>query len=291
MAMESDTTRLIETGESSSHRPRVSRETRRLLMTALIAVLTLWILARIRFPDRPVAPNPVQPLLSQLTSPPRFSDLASTIEDLRGRLAPSLVALPQIGTDAAGPAARPPHRVPALRIRDDLAVAILEPRLHGGEGDPLGVIAKDRASGLALIRVESTTRAAVPALWSPLRLDEPRYVMVSSPSLDDVSLRPAFIGSLTPVETPRWMGPVWALPRDADVEPGAFLFTDDAQLVGVVAQYEGGLAIVPGIMLLTATESLLEQPQKIPVDFRFDVQALTPRLSIASGAQTGIVVA
>ncbi len=52
-----------------ARRPRVSRETRLLLTTALLSVVALWILARIRFPDQP-AGTPVQPLLTQLASGP-----------------------------------------------------------------------------------------------------------------------------------------------------------------------------------------------------------------------------
>jgi hypothetical protein len=55
--------------EGGSHyRPRVSRETRLLLAAGVMAVAALWLLARIRFPERPVSPNPVPSVLSQLTS-------------------------------------------------------------------------------------------------------------------------------------------------------------------------------------------------------------------------------
>ena len=66
---------------SNTLRSRVSRETRQLLIAALIALLALWVLARIRFPGQPVNPNPIPSLLSQLSSVPRFANLA-------GRIAP-----------------------------------------------------------------------------------------------------------------------------------------------------------------------------------------------------------
>lgn len=289
MAMKSETTRFV-TGETSAYRPRVSRETRRLLMTALLAVLTLWILARIRFPDRPANPNAVATLLSQLAGFSRFSDLASAIEDLRARLAPTLVTVVPDVADITERAEQTEQRVAALRMRDDVAIAILEPGASHGQHNPLRVIAEDRASGLALLRVGNSTNAVLPVLWSPERLDKPQYVVVSSPSPGNMSLRPAFIGSLTPVETPGWMGPVWALPRDADVAPGAFLFTDNAELMGAVARYEDGLAVVPGRMLWAAAEDLLRQPHKLHVDLGIDVETLTPRLSLASGADTGVVI-
>src|SRR5258706_9846378 len=207
MAMKSETTR-FETGESSAYRPRVSRETRRLLMTAFIAVLTLWILARIRFPDRPVTSNAVPALLSQLAGFSRFSDLASAIEDLQARVAPTLVTVVPAVADVPERAEQTTDRMAALRIRDDVAMAILEPGASRSERNLPDVIAEDRASGLAVLRVESSTNAVLPVLWSPERLDKPQYVVVSSPSPGNMSLRPAFIGSLTPVDTPGWTEPV-----------------------------------------------------------------------------------
>ena len=53
---------------SNTLRSRVSRETRQLLIAALVALLALWVLARIRFPGQPVSPNPIPSLLSQLSS-------------------------------------------------------------------------------------------------------------------------------------------------------------------------------------------------------------------------------
>src|SRR5262245_14661987 len=121
MVLLPDNTTVLEGTEPASHRPRVSRETRRLLMTALLAVLTLWTLARLRFPDRPPIANPVPPILGQLTEPPSFADLASRVAEIRGSLSDSLVALTFARDDAGGAApAAPP--VPGLRIRDDLAV-------------------------------------------------------------------------------------------------------------------------------------------------------------------------
>jgi S1-C subfamily serine protease len=69
-----------------AHRPRVSRETRLLLTTALVAVTTLWGLARVRFPDRPPAPDPVTPILSQLASRPALDELAGKIAGVQSRL-------------------------------------------------------------------------------------------------------------------------------------------------------------------------------------------------------------
>ena len=105
------------------YRPRVSRETRLLLTTALIAIAALWVLARVRFPDRPSPQNPVQPLLTQLTPRPTFADLASEIAVLRPRLESLLVNVPA--------------RLSGLRVRDDVAAVWLDPRQERrtGSGD------------------------------------------------------------------------------------------------------------------------------------------------------------
>ena len=78
----------------------LARDTR-LLTTALVAVLTLWVLARMRFPDRPPTPNPVPPILEQLTAPPTFSDLADRVADARTRLVASLLSVAVVDDAAA----------------------------------------------------------------------------------------------------------------------------------------------------------------------------------------------
>jgi S1-C subfamily serine protease len=284
------TTPFVVRGDTSPYRPRISRETRRLLLTAFLAVLTLWILARIRFPEQAVNPNPVQPLLTQLARPQPFSDLAATVDAVRARLAPSLVAVVPVADDTSDAAPLESDRIPALRIDQDLAVAILDPLLHAAGRDPLGLVALDEASGLAIIRVDGAIPAAMPPLWQPQRLEEPRYVIVSSPSPNGLWLRPVFIGGLSALQTSRWRGPVWPIPAGTELSAGAVVFTEDAELVGMVAPYGGGVAIVPARELLTAVEAIRAQPPAIPADAGIEVQALTSALAIASGAEAGVVV-
>src|SRR4030095_15167554 len=107
-------TDVIESAESASYRPRLPRETRRLLLTALVAVLTLWVLGRVRFPERPAAAHPVPPILDQLTGPPTFAELAARVGELRARLSDSLVTLVFVRDDAhanygGGPAEAGPY--------------------------------------------------------------------------------------------------------------------------------------------------------------------------------------
>ena len=78
---------------TSPYRPRGSRETRLLLAAGVMAVAALWLLARFRFPERPVTPNPVPAVVSQLANGPKFDDLAGDIVQLQARLQPSLAGL------------------------------------------------------------------------------------------------------------------------------------------------------------------------------------------------------
>src|SRR5262245_8500898 len=286
----SHNTDVIERAESGSYRPRLSRETRRLLLTALVSMLTLWVLARVRFPERPAVPNPVPPILDQLTGRPTFAELAARVGELRGQLADSLVSLAFVREDAYAGAGGSVQRAVALRIRDDLAVTVVAPVTRRA-GAPRGVVAEDRGSGLMLVETAVKTRPQLPIFWSPRDLQQPRYLLASSASPEDFSLQPTFIGSLAPIETPQWAGPVWALPTDAAVSPGALLFTEQGELVGVVVQSDAGSVIVPARVLLASAERLLEAPPKAPAALGVDVETLTPRLAAATGAKAGVVVA
>ena len=256
-----------------------------------MAVLTLWVLARVRFPERPAAPNPVPPILDQLTGPPTFAELAARVGELRGRLSDSLVTLVSVRNDTRASEGGSVQRSVGLRIRDDLAVTVLAPTTRRAGAAPPGVVAEDRASGLMLVETAMKTRPQLPIFWSPRDLQQPRYLLASSAAPEDISLQPTFIGSLAPIETPQWAGSVWALPMDAAVSPGALLFTEQGELVGVVVQSDAGPAIVPARVLLAAAERLLDSPPKAAAELGVDVETLTARLAAATGAQAGVVVA
>src|SRR5688572_8440460 len=102
---------------------RLSRETRHLLIAAFAALLALWILARLRFPERTSIVNPIPPLLTQLSVRPGFSELEAELARLHARLSPSLIATRR--PSPPGEAARDDART-ALRIDGGLAIALLE---------------------------------------------------------------------------------------------------------------------------------------------------------------------
>lgn len=273
------------------HRPRVSRETRRLLATALLAVATLWLLARVRFPERPATPNPVPPLLTQLAVGPNFADLASEIGRLQGRLQPVLLVLDRTsaGTQAATPVIAGP--ITTLRIRNDAAVMVVPAGARDQGVSGLDLIAVDRASGLAVVRVSSDAPVVPPIPFAPERLEQPRYLIATTVTGNLASLRPVFVPSLHAVPDPAWSGPVWAVPEGTDLTAGSFVFTNDGELAGLAIEDNGRLAIVPGATLLADANRLVDAPRRADGYVGVEVQSLTPVLAAATGATTGVVVA
>jgi S1-C subfamily serine protease len=265
----------VQMDQIHPYRPRISRETRLLLTTTLIAVVALWVLARVRFPDRPPPPNPVQPLLTQLTPRPTFADLASEMAALRPRMDPLIVALP--------------GGVAGLRVREGIAVIWVDPRREtvGRHADLLGY---DPASGLSLVRVESgSAPTPAPALWSPEPAG-PRYFIAPEISPAGVSLRPVYVGSLAAVDNPRWPGQEWQLPSNPGIEPGSFLFTADAAVAGLVVDHGEGRWLVPAATVMAEADRLLGRPATPRSYVGVDVQPLTASLSRVTGATSGVIV-
>lgn len=274
-------------------RPRVSRETRLLFITVLISIVTLWVLARVRFPERPVTPNPVPPLLAQLPARPAFEDLVFAVAELESRLVPSLLA---IEIEQRPPSGDQPavaqDVIPALRIRDDVAVALLETTTgvaRARRPADLTLLARDPASGLAVIRVQAAP-APVLTVWSPQRLQYPRYLIVSNISRQGTSLRPVFVGSLYPAASPTWSESIWAVPAHTDLATGAFVFTSDGTLAGLAIEHEGRPAILPAEAVIRAADRLLREGSRDGGWLGVVVQALTPAVALVAGASGGVMV-
>ena len=274
---------------SSPYRPRVSRETRLLLTAGVLAVAALWLLARIRFPERPVTPNPVPSVLSQLDGGPKYDALAEEIAQLHAHLQPSLLALE--APSAVLGSLQKSRRTTAIRLRDDLAVTLVPSGSNREQWNDVTILVRDAASGLAVVRVpiSVTTSPLVP--WTPRRSQQAHYLMASDSSPEGVSLRPAFVGSLDPIDSPLWLEPLWAVPGHTDLAVGSFLFTNSSELAGLVITYRGGLAIVPGGTVLAEAERLLATPPGPPGAIGIEVQDLTPALASVTAASVGVVVA
>ena len=81
------------------------------------------------------------------------------------------------------------------------------------------VLARDPASGLAVVRVSSQAppSPAPPVPWTPRQPQQSRYLVASDASPDGVSLRPVFAGALHPFDSPLWSEPLWTMPRPTDL--------------------------------------------------------------------------
>jgi S1-C subfamily serine protease len=263
---------------------RLSRETRHLLVAAFAALLALWLLARLRFPERTSIVNPIPPLLTQLSVRPGFSELEAELARLHARLSPSLIAFRR--SSAPGEAPRDDART-ALRIDDGLAIALLEtPQAVREE-----VVSLDATNGLALLRVPDMPRTYVAVPWAAERLDVPRYFVAAVAAGGSVTLQPVVIGALVPQPHPAWTGGVWRMTSAVALPVGTMLFTHEGELVGAVDRDDGRPIVVPGDVLLTEAQRLLTRDDQSHVDLGTQVQALTAPLRAATGSSGGVIVA
>jgi len=265
-----------------SDRPRVSRETRLLLAVLLTAVATLWVLARIRFPEQLPTPNPVPPVLAQLAPRATLDDIVAAVTQLQTRLAPSVIAVGvSKSTDALAS---------VFRFGDDLAVGLLPAVRHSDS--EMTVVGHDPVSQLAVVRVRvpEGDRTPAPQTWSPTRMDAPRFLMAAEVSPQGTSLRPIYVASLVPLESPIWSGLVWRLPREVSAAVGTFLFTTDGLLAGMAADSGGRLIVVPGDTVLAAANRMAAEPSIAAGWLGLEVQALTSDVAEATGAEAGVAV-
>ena len=269
-------------------RPSLPRDAGRLLAIALIAAAALWVLARVRFPDRVPAVNPVEPILAQLTPSTAFEDVTSAVARLAPRLEQSIVVVP-IGSRAGADRRGGGRFVAALRIRDDLAVTPPEGS-RGSEQQPEGLVASDPVSRLAIVRVSASAAPQLDA-WVIERPQAPRFLIATDVAGETPTFRPVFVGTLAAITSPLWPGPLWRPPSRAGLDVGSFLFTADGALIGLVVEREGHLAIVPGAVLLAMADRLVRQPPPPSGWLGVAVQPLTPALASATGATAGVIVA
>jgi hypothetical protein len=281
----------------------MTRETRLLLVTIIVSAAVLLLLARFRFPDaeRPTAVAPVTQSLERLAARATYGELASIISQLETRIAPTTVVLRVAADPPLNPLVpvRPtldlPQFVPALRVRDNLAVAALHPeaRVQGVVGHPDAVaviVAADRVRRVALVRVP--TQPATLLSVAP-REDggwTSRYVVALEAARGGPSVRPLFLGRTTPLIDPHWDEPLLELGGTTGAQPGSIIFSLDGRLTGLLIEDENMLALVPASALLAAADELAEGRVSAAGDLGVRVQPLTPALMAATGAEQGAVV-
>jgi S1-C subfamily serine protease len=105
-----------------------------------------------------------------------------------------------------------------------------------------------------------------------------------------VSLRPVFVSSLESVSSPLWPTPLWRVPDGAGVQPGAFAFTTTGEFAGIAIVHAGRRVLVPPPVMFGEIDRLIETAPATAGDIGVSVQALTPDLSTATGASSGVVV-
>lgn len=263
-------------------RPRVSRETRRLLAAAGLALLALWILARLRFPERPPSPNPVAPVLNQISTPTTFAGLAQEAARVEQRIA-SLFAVVMWQP----PGEQQPRAYPAWPWRDDLAIAML-PSSAVPASD--GVTGVDPPTGLALIRI-GRFEGPPGTIWAPERLDVPRYFFAVTPAGSRPAVAPVYVSSLEAQQSPAWSMEVWRVPASSGLTPGALVFTVAGDWLGISATEKGESLIVPAAALFDLAAQVSRR-RNAPGELGFQVQQMDATLAAETGiaAGSGVIV-
>jgi S1-C subfamily serine protease len=263
-------------------RPRVSRETRRLLAAAGLALLALWILARLRFPERPTSPDPVSTMLTQISPPTAFADLAAETARVEQRIRPLLSV---VTWQPAGD----PRAFPAWPWRDDLAIAMVPSTGAVPAREEMKAI--DRPTGLALFRV-SRVDAPARTTWTPDGLEIPKYLFAATPAVSRPVVVPVYVSSLTPRRSPAWSTDIWTVPTATALTVGALVFTAAGEWLGIAARDNSESVIVPADALFVLATQLSRRGNPSG-DFGVQVQDLDGALAAHSGASagSGVIVA
>ena len=272
-------------------RRRVSRDTRLLFGIVLIAVATLWVLARIRFPDRAQTANPVPQVLAQLVPRSAFDDIASAVAQLEPALRAVMVAVEVRGRDANASGGSAIRTVPALRFRDGLALTLMDQTTEPADAaaENSGEAGRDPATGLTVVRVADGAISA-PDTWSPRPPESPGFVLAAELQYERISLRPVFVGSLYAIESPTWEGRLWALPASTTLAPGDFVFNVDGSFAGLAVALADGLAIAPADMVVALAQRVTRDNTEAAGYIGIGVQPMTPGIAAATGASGGGVI-
>lgn len=273
---------------ATHYRPRISRETRLLVTTAVLAMLALWMLARLRFPAPPAQPRAITQLLTSLGAGADFDALSSQVARAQGLVGDALSVLT---VDVDGPRGTSTVTRPVLRIGGDIAVVHVPDGGRLATSAAVALLARDRSSGLAIVRValDPATSGVSPKL-SPLP-EPPQYMIATAVYPDGVTFRPVFVAATTEVDVPAWSSRGWVVPEETGLAAGAFLFTREGEFAGLTVGHEGVTAIVSSETVLDEANRLIGSPASPAVTFGIEVEALTPALTRVLEAATGVVVA
>jgi membrane-associated protease RseP (regulator of RpoE activity) len=265
------------------------RETRLLLATIGVSVAMLLLLARFRFPEetaRGTAEAPAAAPLERLAARATFDELASTMADLERRIASRLEVV-RIQPE------RPTGRfAPAPRLTPDRGVVVLGPgeQVAGGPATEIPlVIGRDSVLDLAVVALAPRPADAVTVRAGPPRAG-PRYVAVAEATSQGPVIRPVYVGRMESIQDPRVSTSLLsvAAPQQT-LPPGAAIFDLEGHFIGLVTRRGVVVTIVPGEPLRALAQRAHEAPSR-PGDLGIDIQALTPALARAAGAESGVMV-
>jgi S1-C subfamily serine protease len=80
------------------------------------------------------------------------------------------------------------------------------------------------------------------------------------------------------------------MPPTPDLLPGAFMFTTDGALAGLVIEHDARPALVPGDLVLSAANRLRRAGPRAQGRLGLLVQGVTPALLAGTGASSGVIV-
>ena len=195
-----------------------------------VAAVALWVLARVRSLEPSTLAGPARSLLAPLVGA-SHDQLSADLARLDARIGPWIAAVP---VDSVSPDGAP--SVPAVRLRDDLVLAVVPAGAVVRPDAGSTLVARDRLTGLALVRQSGGPPPPTLALWSTDPAPTTRYLMAAESSPAGTALRPFLARGVFARSAHGWRDPVWGLPASAGVAVGAVLFTTDAELVGVVME-------------------------------------------------------
>lgn len=265
-------------------RPRLSRDTRWLLLIVAVSLAALSVLARVRFRDEAGLSGPIAPVLSQLSPRSSFEDMSATIDALLPRLRAVVVAVAL--APASAEASIDAVHVPAVSVADGLVAALMPARRRPASD----VQALDRSTRLAVIRVPDARISATLQTWTPPAAPQPRFfVAVEAPS-GQVIARPVFVAALSSAVSPGWPTPSWALSGTPAMAAGTLLFTLDGALAGVIVGDDTRQALVPWPVVASEAGRLLAAEPTAAGHVEIEVQALSAALRAATGTAYGVLV-
>lgn len=275
---------------------RLARETRLLLVTVVLSAGTLLVLARFRFPDAPPPALPREQPLQRLAAEALFDELAATVALARSRAAPFVPVLQLDAAAGSHSAGAGPRRwfAPALRFRDDLAVAVVgsagQLRVLTAEGvSEAALVAEDAVRGYAVVRLRGVSPLGGPPPLDPPRTTPAGYAVAIDGAPGGAVARPIFVDRFDPLPGASWPAARALPPSLQPGQPGTVVVDLAGRILGMVVGPD--LTLVPASTLVRAAERLLTASASPPATMGVELQDLDRPLASATLAARGAVVA